>query len=49
MTGQLSIFDVPESLPYQPHSGTSREAADAAAPQAVTHRRMVLELLGLRI
>jgi hypothetical protein len=40
---QTSMF--PPSLPYQPHSETSRDAAQGAAPRAVSHRAMVLELL----
>lgn len=35
---QASMFDVPESLPYQPHSETSKAAAQGAAPRAVSHR-----------
>ena len=40
------MFDAPPGLPYQPHSETSKAAAQGAAPRAVTHRAMVLELLG---
>ena len=49
MNGQLSMFDTPDTLPYQPHSETSKSAALAAAPRAVTHRAMVLELLSRKI
>lgn len=30
MSHQLSMFDVPETLPYQPHSATSKAAAESA-------------------
>ena len=52
MIDQLSMFDAPgdaETLPYQPYSDTSKMAALAAAPRAVTHRAMVLELLSRKI
>ncbi|MGD0497564.1 MAG: hypothetical protein ABSC23_03910 [Bryobacteraceae bacterium] len=49
MDGQLSMFDVPDSLPYQPHSATSKSAAEAAAPRAVTHRSQVLALLSRKV
>ncbi len=34
-----------ETLPFQKHSDTSREAARLATPNAGTYRRMVLEAL----
>ena len=42
---QTSLFDVPESLPYQPHSATSRAAAEQSAPNAETCRSLVLAYL----
>jgi len=50
MDDQLSMCGTPDpvpALPYQPHSKTSREAAKAAAPRAVTHRALVFDLLCL--
>jgi len=42
---QPSLFDAPESLPYQPHSATSRAAAEQAEPSAETCRSLVLAYL----
>lgn len=42
---QLSMFDLPETLPYQPHSETSRGAAEAARPTASTDRDKIFSLL----
>ena len=43
---QATMFD---SLPYQRHSETSREAAEAAKPTASTYRRQVLDYLRIRV
>jgi hypothetical protein len=40
---QTALF--PDTLPYQPHSATSRDAAEAARPSAETGRARVLALL----
>lgn len=45
MDQQLGMFDVPETLPCQPHSGTSREAAEQMRGSAQTDRAAVLNLL----
>jgi len=45
MSDQLSIFDAPETLPYQAHSETSRTAAEGMRSTAVTDRELVLRLL----
>lgn len=45
MQEQHSLFDAPETLPFQPHSGTSREAAEAMRPDAAGDRAAVLGLL----
>jgi hypothetical protein len=49
MSDQLSIFDAPETLPYQPHSGTSRQAAEEMRSTAVTDRAAVLNLLSRKM
>lgn len=45
MENQYSIFDAPETLPYQPHSETSKAAAETMRPDAATDRMEVLNLL----
>ena len=45
MIDQLSMFDAPETLPYQPQSATSRDAAEGMRPTASTDRAAVLALL----
>lgn len=42
---QLNLF---ESLPHQPHSATSKAAAEQAKPTATTMRAEVFELLEAR-
>jgi hypothetical protein len=45
MSDQLPMFGVPDTLAYQPQSETSRGAAEAVRPAAVTDRAAVLSLL----
>jgi hypothetical protein len=49
MSEQMSMFGVPETLPYQAHSETSRAAAEKGRATAVTHRAAVLDLLSRKI
>lgn len=42
MTDQLSMFETPETLPFQAHSGTSRAAAEEMRGSAKTDREAVL-------
>lgn len=42
---QPDLFDFTPDPPHQPHSDTSRAAAEAIAPRAATLRRLVLEWL----
>lgn len=46
MDDQLSMFETPETLPYQPHSGPSRDAAEAMrGGAAVSDREAVLRVI----
>jgi hypothetical protein len=45
MSDQLSMFEVPETLPFQAHSGTSREAAGDMRGIAVSKRAAVLMVI----
>jgi hypothetical protein len=45
MALQRGLFDAPEELPYQRHSETSHEAAEANAPTAGTQRQAVFGAL----
>jgi hypothetical protein len=45
MTDQLSMFEVPETLPFQAHSGTSRAAAEEMRSVAISKRAAVLMVI----
>jgi len=45
MSDQLSMFETPETLPFQAHSGTSRAAAEGMRSPAVTDRAAVLMVI----
>lgn len=45
MSEQEDLFDIPDTVPYQPHSGTSKEAAEEIRENAGTLRANVLNLL----
>lgn len=42
---QFSLFEAPPTLPYQPHSETSRAAAESMQLPAVTVRQQVLDAI----
>jgi len=44
---QLDLFNTPPTLPYQPHSDTSRDAAESCRESAETMRSKVLAFIRL--
>lgn len=45
MSDQMGMFEEAPTLPYQPHSGTSKEAAEKMRPAASSDRARILKFL----